>query len=203
MITLRIISETDTKGRIVAPKAQARPRFGGRRAYSPKTSWYTLVKWEAMKAAPAVPFDGPLQLEVVFIFPRPKSYPKTQNYKWTKPDGDNLVKAVKDALTSAAWWTDDGRVSRCLIEKRYTTGAEQPGAIITMFQLQDPAWKVTQAVKARPLPPKDEAPRLCWSCHADQWGCTVYPNGCCPDCDHAATATACPCRPGAPCRACE
>lgn len=33
-----------------------------------------------------------------------------ENYKTTKPDLDNLEKAVMDALTTAKWWTDDSIV---------------------------------------------------------------------------------------------
>lgn len=141
MLTLRINSNEDSNGRAVLPQAQARPRFGFGRAHSPKTSWYHLVRWRAMQEAPASPLDGPLGLSVEFIFPRLKTGPKTQVYKWTKPDCDNLVKAVKDALTQAAWWVDDGRVADSRQIKRYAIAGEDPGAIIKVWPLGDPSWK--------------------------------------------------------------
>jgi Holliday junction resolvase RusA-like endonuclease len=99
--------------------------------HSPKTGWYHLVYGEGLRARPAEPLDVPVWLNVVFIFPRPKSAKKAGPFKGTKPDLDNLVKAVKDALTHARWWTDDGRVARSIQEKRFATDGEACGAEIS------------------------------------------------------------------------
>lgn len=131
-LTLRIKDE--------APKAQARPRFGRRGVYSPKTLWFRIVRWEGAKVAPKKPLDGPLELEVTFIFPRLKKMPKGQVLKWTKPDADNLVKAVKDALTQAKWWVDDGRVAKSTQLKRYAAPGEATGCLIQVWPMEDPAW---------------------------------------------------------------
>lgn len=141
MLTLHVVSETDALGRLIVPKAQERPRFGRGFVRSPKTGWYHLVKWRAMQEAPEKPLDGPLGLMVTFVFPRLKTGPKAQVYKWTKPDCDNLVKAVKDALTQAAWWVDDGRVADSRQVKRYAAPGEPAGAVIQVWPLEDPSYK--------------------------------------------------------------
>lgn len=118
------------------PAAQARPRFFGlSRVYSPKTGWYHEVRWTAAGAAPIAAWDGPLALRVEYRFPRPKSVPLWQFWKWTKPDLDNLQKAVKDALSAARWWVDDARVAQSTELKRYARPHEQPGADITVTRL--------------------------------------------------------------------
>ncbi len=142
--TLRITSDgAGTAGSSVLPAAQARARFSGRgrRPRSEKTAWFHLVRWRAMQEAPPRPLDGPLELEVLFLFERPKSLPKGQALKWTKPDFDNLEKAVADALTRAGWWADDGRVARSSCEKRYAGPGQPAGAVITVTELADPGWK--------------------------------------------------------------
>lgn len=137
-LTLRINQGT--------PQPQARGRnSGGRRVFSPKTPWFHLVKWEAMKLAnhhkDVCPLDGPLKLTVEFLYPRGKSTPKLQALKWTRPDMDNLVKAVKDAFTQGGVWVDDGRVCDTRQIKRYVGDGEPSGAIITVEELEDPAWR--------------------------------------------------------------
>lgn len=64
--------------------------------------------------APEVPFDEPLLLGVKAVLPIPQSKPKYWKaealdgvrFPTTKPDLDNIVKLVKDAL-NGVFWTDD------------------------------------------------------------------------------------------------
>jgi Holliday junction resolvase RusA-like endonuclease len=51
-----------------------------------------------------------------------------------KPDLDNLLKALKDALTGLAW-RDDSQVCQCYCEKRYANHDEQPHATITVKEV--------------------------------------------------------------------
>ena len=44
------------------------------------------------------PISGPVELEVVFYLPRPKTTPKCRTFHRTKPDLDNLLKSLEDAL---------------------------------------------------------------------------------------------------------
>lgn len=58
----------------------------------------------------AKPLDGPLSMHVTFSIPAPKSDRKRANSVHAqKPDIDNLLKAVMDALSGVAW-VDDSQV---------------------------------------------------------------------------------------------
>lgn len=87
----------------VTPVPKARPRMGKNgRVYTPKT---TAVYEDKLKkffkdawGMDTPPMQGPIMAEVWFYMPRPKSVPKKKKYPDTKPDIDNLEKAVFDAL---------------------------------------------------------------------------------------------------------
>ncbi len=61
--------------------------------------------------APPNPLDGPLRLWAWFFFPKPKSVKR--EHHTVKPDGDNLLKAVADAMEGSFFVNDsqviDGR----------------------------------------------------------------------------------------------
>jgi Holliday junction resolvase RusA-like endonuclease len=67
---------------------------------------------------PAVKFDGAVELSVMWLFPIVSGYAHGE-FKTSKPDTDNLQKALKDAMTRLGFWTDDALVVREIIEKRY------------------------------------------------------------------------------------
>jgi Holliday junction resolvase RusA-like endonuclease len=76
--------------------------------------------------------DGPLELTVKFYIPRPKR-PK-YDQPASRPDLDNYVKALKDALNEVIW-TDDARVCRygAGTGKYYVMGAiERPRIEVTV-----------------------------------------------------------------------
>jgi hypothetical protein len=74
---------------------------------------------------------GPVRVDLCFYFARPKSHFRTGKFagvlrddapKWhtTKPDRDNLEKAVLDALTQVGgFWQDDSQVCAGSVTKRY------------------------------------------------------------------------------------
>lgn len=136
------------------PKAQPRPRafarkFGDKwqaRVYDAGTAeeWKGLIAAAVRPVIPATPIEGPVELTIMFYMPRPKNHfrsngdikPKAPNFHTSKPDLDNLEKAVKDALTQLQVWRDDSQVALKITEKRYTqTGA--PGANIKVRSLQE------------------------------------------------------------------
>jgi Holliday junction resolvase RusA-like endonuclease len=66
--------------------------------------------------------QGPVEVYATFYFSPLKSDKKTQENdakKCTKPDVDNLAKALLDALTDAGAWGDDGQVFSLAVSKRY------------------------------------------------------------------------------------
>jgi Holliday junction resolvase RusA-like endonuclease len=123
------------------PKAQPRPRMTrAGHAYNPETA----KAWKRAIQAVFIPLrketiDGPVHLEVFFLMPIPKSMKKTDEFipHTKKPDTDNLLKAVMDALTDIRIWRDDSVVFSISVRKRY---AEVSGAriiISTGFSLPD------------------------------------------------------------------
>jgi Holliday junction resolvase RusA-like endonuclease len=125
------------------PVAAARARFarvGNHvRTYAPKgnvdytarvrDAFLRQIDDEALAAAP-FPRGVPLQIEATFYFPRPKGHfgtgrnadkLKASAPKWhtTKPDVDNCLKLLKDALKGLAWH-DDSQIARYgQVEKLY------------------------------------------------------------------------------------
>ena len=91
------------------------------------------------------PLAGPVRLTVEFVLPRTKSRPdKVPKTLWgtgrvvmpCKPDLDNMLKAVKDALNRLAW-NDDGQVWQVRATKEYAGTDEQPHATITVEPEED------------------------------------------------------------------
>jgi Holliday junction resolvase RusA-like endonuclease len=84
---------------------------------------------------PASPIEGPVRLRVTFLLPRPKNRCRRKDSPeplWctTKPDFDNLSKAIADCLTQQGWWRDDAQVVEAHITKQWHAIGERPGAWI-------------------------------------------------------------------------
>jgi Holliday junction resolvase RusA-like endonuclease len=84
---------------------------------------------------------GPVKLEIVFVMPRPKNQfwkskpmPRTRHTK--KPDIDNLLKSVADALTGLLW-LDDAQISECTAKKMVASGDEQPHVVVRVEEVSD------------------------------------------------------------------
>lgn len=125
-------------------KGRARAVIRGGRIghYTPKTTlgWEkgakTLAK-AAMRGRP--PLEGPVEVLIVAWMPVPASWPAWKRaaalageiMPTTKPDKDNIEKAVMDALNGVAWRDDalavDGRTT-----KRY---ADSPGVAVVVNAL--------------------------------------------------------------------
>lgn len=124
-----------------APVAKARPRVtmrGGKaRAYTPKKS----ADYERLIAShwKHAPTDKPVALRMEFGMPIPASWPKYRRAEALqgsllpakKPDIDNLVKAVLDALNGIAY-DDDGQVVEVSARKVYT---ESPAVKVELHDL--------------------------------------------------------------------
>ncbi len=86
---------------------------------------YARAAWQALleKHRPTKPMEGPIRLNVTLLYhvkrKTPFFAPKT-----TRPDGDNLLKIIKDAATRAGWWFDDAQVFREQIARYQTSGEE-------------------------------------------------------------------------------
>lgn len=62
-----------------------------------------------MPFKPKEPMEGPIELKVVWLFPRGKRH---KHFEWrvTRPDTDNLEKMLKDCMTEVGFWKDDALV---------------------------------------------------------------------------------------------
>jgi Holliday junction resolvase RusA-like endonuclease len=138
------------------PVAQGRPRAFyrpglGVRVFDPakSRSWKGMAQVhmrEAIAQAGAVAplfADGPLELHVLAVFTCPRSHwrkrePLQRRPKSTKPDGENIAKAVQDAGTGLLW-LDDAQVARLVVEKIVGAQGEAPYIELTVRLLQSAA----------------------------------------------------------------
>ena len=102
----------------IEPQSKLRPRFGNNRTYTPaKTvSFERHVLILANKYRPLKPIPGALKVELDFYLKVPKRL--TREYPTTKPDVDNLSKAILDAF-NGVFWVDDSQVVNITVKKRY------------------------------------------------------------------------------------
>ena len=108
---------------VAVPKARARTvklPNGQISSYTPAKTreWERWIRAQAVVVKPPEPLDGPLTLEATFYLPRPKSVPRSRRYPEVKPDLDNLLKAVKDALRGLIY-LDDSRIVEVRARKLY------------------------------------------------------------------------------------
>lgn len=127
------------------PVAKGRPRAfkmhnGGIGTYTPdKTvAWEQKVRAYACEVKPATPFDIPLSVSLQFILPRPKSCPKHRIHPITKPDLDNLEKAVMDAMNGLIY-VDDSRICLKTSLKGYSEDTTKIGVYVQVGAIE-PIW---------------------------------------------------------------
>ena len=109
------------------PVPMARPRVTAHGTYTPKTCRIykhcveSLAK-AAMLSNDFAPFENePLECRVKFIFPLPKS--RKNPWATSRPDLDNLYKAVTDAMNGIVY-KDDSQIVRASIEKAYEVSGD-------------------------------------------------------------------------------
>lgn len=107
--------------------------------------WREAVKWAALEAVAAAGWTtltGPVQVDVVFSFAKPKSAPKgRRTWPITRSTGDidKLLRNCLDALVDAGVLRDDSQVVKTVPEKGYCgehpAGLDVPGARVTVRPL--------------------------------------------------------------------
>jgi Holliday junction resolvase RusA-like endonuclease len=124
------------------PKPQPRQRHrvitSGGRAFAhnytptkdPVNAFKATVQMAAAQAYEGAPLAGPLEVDMQFVMPRPKSLvwkkrPMPRQWDARKPDRDNLMKSVQDALNGLLW-ADDSQIVAGNVEKFIAAGDEQP-----------------------------------------------------------------------------
>lgn len=139
-LTVTIPGEPVAQGR---PRGFHRPGVGVRMYDPPKSrSWkgaaqvhYRDALERAGITAPAFP-DGPVELHVLAVFTCPRSkhrkrVPLPRQPKSTKPDSENIAKAVMDA-GNGLLYMDDEQVARLTVEKIVGAQDEAPRVEVTV-----------------------------------------------------------------------
>ncbi len=99
---------------------------------------------DAFRAAGGCYDEGTFSVEILALFPVPKSWTRAErdkmranNYLHTnKPDLDNIVKTVLDALNGVAYH-DDGCVAEIKAHKRYVKWeTETPGMRVKLTKME-------------------------------------------------------------------
>jgi crossover junction endodeoxyribonuclease RusA len=88
--------------------------------------WRSAVAAAAADATEGEPLTGPVQLDVVFLFPRPRSHYRTNGqlkpsapfHCPKRPDLDKLLRALGDALSGVAL-VDDAQIVAVRASKSY------------------------------------------------------------------------------------
>lgn len=122
-------------------------RTGGERAkYAPETVAHrNLVVGLARQGWGRLPIGGPVAVQIVAEFTRPKSHYGTgRNASVLKstapilhtqaPDGDKIARLVLDALTIAGVYRDDSQVAVLRVEKRWSD-MDHPRTLVEVFAL--------------------------------------------------------------------
>lgn len=126
---------------------KGRPKFTTRRGYAEAftpaktTNYENLVKLSFQQAYGGFRFpdNAELEMEIVAIFPIPVSYSNVKKAKMAageiapakKPDCDNIVKSICDALNLVAY-KDDSQITDLQIVKRYESEDWEIGAYVTI-----------------------------------------------------------------------
>lgn len=127
------------------PVAKARPRVIRARAdkpltYTPARTAQAEEQWKALflkSGERPFPAGTPLTLTLRAYLRRPEYLRKKERLPVTKPDGDNLLKLVCDALEGLAYHRDSQMVVMH-VEKHYATYPDPPRVEIEIAELEAP-----------------------------------------------------------------
>lgn len=107
----------------VTPHGKGRPRFSKTGiVYTPQKTASKEAEiryWLHKDQAPKF-FPGPVRVEIVAGFKRPKSAPKSRVFHIVKPDLTNIAKTVEDA-GNGILWDDDKQIVWIDVKKGYST----------------------------------------------------------------------------------
>ena len=126
---------------IAQPRVKVSTRGGFARAYvdakHPVHAYKQAIRLAYVNAGGEV-LEGPVSVRIVCWFERPKSHSKKRRQepepKTTKPDADNVGKAILDSLNEIAY-NDDGQVYRLTVEKWYVGPSEPYDSVGTIIEV--------------------------------------------------------------------
>ena len=117
------------------PMGKGRPRVSKGRAYTPKrtSDWasaaITFIKSQAGRNGFEDSIKGPAEVNMTFLFRRPKSRRSPEPTK--KPDGDNVEKMVLDCMVKAGVIEDDSSVVKCSWQKVWAAEGKDGSIFVT------------------------------------------------------------------------
>lgn len=85
------------------------------------------------KNIPPEPFQGAVRVMTKWCYPATEKHP-AGTWKITKPDTDNLQKALLDCMTKLGFWKDDAQVASQIVEKFWS---DVPGVFVYITQLEE------------------------------------------------------------------
>lgn len=116
---------------------QQRKAGGGAASHPTQGLRYARAAWRALVEPyrPAKPMRGAVELTVNLCYHTADRKKLEARYKTTRPDGDNMLKIIKDAMTGAGFWEDDAQVAVECIVRSWTNQAES--VIIEALELEE------------------------------------------------------------------
>lgn len=94
-----------------------------------------------LQAAPVIPLEGPLELRFVALSEcrkgdKRKRTPAGRKWHDTKPDIDNIEKAICDVAEQAGWFKNDSQVCRVVKEQVRAAQGEPPAIKLIVTELE-------------------------------------------------------------------
>lgn len=130
------VIEINVAGTPVAqPRYRVSARGGKVRHYLPTDHPIHEYRSQIRNAALAQghsPIEGAVRVDVVWQWQMPRRN-QFATYRYCKPDMDNLMKGVCDALTEAGVWSDDAQIVEMHGAKIY---GEQAGTFIKVWSIE-------------------------------------------------------------------
>lgn len=124
------------------PPTYRRARSNGARRYHDKATTSERAKIAAALVGAEPCPAGPLLVEIVAIWPVPKSTPKRDLPVWSwralDPDADNVAKAILDGLQACGWLSDDNRVARLSVQKITSSTHGDGMTVVRVFPAKYP-----------------------------------------------------------------
>lgn len=128
----------------IVPKAQRRARHGrlnNGHSITYKDSAQRQAEGDLISLmrpyVPEKPFEKNVTIDIVAVFPTPKSWSKKKKNDpgamITKPDVDNLIKQVLDCMTILRFWNDDCQVDYIGVSKHYESEELKVGWYIDIY----------------------------------------------------------------------
>jgi Holliday junction resolvase RusA-like endonuclease len=130
------LTQTRAKGgkRVALPLTKMNP-LTRRWEPHPVIAFKSLVQMRARQAYQGAPLAGPVRVEMVFLFARPKRLKAGGRVMApVKPDVDNLEKAIFDPLNKLLW-NDDSQIVEVVATKFYAASDELPGVQVVVVEL--------------------------------------------------------------------